>query len=117
MSTETGAPHDKGAGGSFEDRLKAARMNQGLDTRPNPTGGQPERGGASPWGIGLRLGVEMVSALVVAIAIGYGLDRVLGTRPVLLLVFVPLGMGAGILNVWRLFGREDRGTSSGGRGT
>ena len=32
----------------------------------------------SPWGIGLRVGIEMVSALVVAVAIGWGLDRLLG---------------------------------------
>jgi ATP synthase protein I len=57
----------------------------------------------SPWGIGLRVGVELVSALVVAVAIGYGLDRLFGTLPILTAVFVPLGGAAGILNVWRLF--------------
>ena len=101
MNTEAGGPGD-----SFESRLQAARLKQGLDTPPKPTGQSPEGSGASPWGIGLRLGVEMGSALVVAIAIGYGLDRLFGTRPFLLLVFLPLGVAAGVLNVWRLFGRE-----------
>jgi ATP synthase protein I len=100
MNTETG-----GSGDSFKSRLQAARVKQGLDTPPKPMGEQPGGSGASPWGIGLRLGVEMVSALVVAIAIGYGLDRVFGTRPFLMLVFLPLGVAAGILNVWRQFGR------------
>ena len=54
----------------------------------------------------MRLGLEMVSALVVAIAIGYGLDRYFGTRPILLLVFLPLGIAAGVLNVWRMVMRE-----------
>ena len=44
--------------------------------------------------------------LVVAIAIGYGLDRYFGTRPFLLLVFLPLGVAAGVVNVWRQFGRD-----------
>ena len=47
-------------------------------------------GGMSPWGIGLRVGIEMVSALVVAVAIGYGLDYLLGTKPILTAVFVLL---------------------------
>jgi ATP synthase protein I len=54
-------------------------------------------------GIALRVGVEMVSALLVAVAIGWGLDRWLGTRPILLAVFVLLGGAAGVLNVWRTF--------------
>ena len=75
-------------------------------------------GGMSPWGIGLRVGVELVSALVVAVAIGYGLDCLFGTRPILIAVFVLLGGAAGILNVWRLFApRPTRGpkVQDGGR--
>ena len=100
MNTDAGGPGD-----SFENRLQAARTKQGLDTPPKPKGSNPGGFGVSPWGIGLRLGVEMVSALVVAIAIGYGLDRYFGTRPFLLLVFLPLGVAAGVVNVWRQFGR------------
>ena len=101
MNTDAGGPGD-----SFENRLQAARTKQGLDTPPKPKGSNPDGFGVSPWGIGLRLGVEMVSALVVAIAIGYGLDRYFGTRPFLLLVFLPLGVAAGVVNVWRQFGRD-----------
>jgi ATP synthase protein I len=90
-----------GTGGSFEERLKAARSRQGLDAPP----AKPKDGdaGMSPWGIGMRVGIEMVAALVVAVAIGYGLDRLFGTKPILTAVFVLLGGAAGILNVWRLF--------------
>ena len=94
---------------SFEERLKAARSRQGLDT-PRPASGtrSDDMGGMSPdgmspWGIGLRVGIELVSALVVAVAIGYGLDYWFGTRPILTAVFVLLGGAAGILNVWRMF--------------
>lgn len=54
-------------------------------------------------GIGLRVGVELVSALVVAVGIGWGLDYWLGTKPWLLALFVPVGGVAGVLNVWRMF--------------
>jgi ATP synthase protein I len=98
---------------SFEDRLKAARGRQGLDA-PSPLSArdQGDIGGMSPWGIGLRVGVEMVAALIVAVAIGYGLDRLFGTKPILTAVFVLLGGAAGVLNVWRLFAprpTRDRG--------
>jgi ATP synthase protein I len=104
---------------SFEERLKAARGRQGLDAPPPLSGANSDDvGGMSPWGIGLRVGIELVSALVVAVAIGYGLDRLFGTLPILTALFVLLGGAAGILNVWRLFApRPTRGpkVQDGGR--
>ena len=98
MSQDIGGPDP-----SFEDRLKAARSKQGLDAPPKrPLEAQDALGG-SPWGIGARVGVELVSALVVAVAIGYGLDRLFHTTPILTAVFVPLGGAAGVANLWRLF--------------
>jgi ATP synthase protein I len=111
MSEESG--EDEPLSPSFEERLKAARSRQGLDAPPPLTGRDTGGiGGMSPWGIGLRVGIEMVSALVVAVAIGYGLDRLFGTKPILMAVFVLLGGAAGVLNVWRLFAprpTRDRG--------
>jgi ATP synthase protein I len=95
--------HPDGGEGSFEERLRAARSRQGLDAPPPQPGPKPGDLGGSPMGIALRVGVEMVSALLVAVAIGWGLDRWLGTRPILLAVFVLLGGAAGVLNVWRTF--------------
>ena len=86
-------------GGSFEERLKAARTKQAMDV-PAPSAGA--QGTASPMGIGVRVGVELVSALAVSVAIGWALDRWLGTRPWLLALFVLLGGAAGVANVWRL---------------
>ena len=90
-------------GGSFEERLAVARRKQGLETPP-PKPGAPGQGGPSMMGIGLRVGVELVSALVVAVAIGWWLDSYFHTRPFLLILFVLLGGAAGLLNVWRLLG-------------
>ena len=74
-------------GPSFEERLKAARSRQGLDAPPKAPGLSPGDFGPSPWGIGLRVGVELVSALVVAVAIGYGLSLLFGARPLFIAVF------------------------------
>ena len=97
MSENKGSPEP-----SFEARLGAARRRQGLDTPPaDPQAGSREAGNRA-LAIGLRVGVEMVSALAVAVVIGWWLDRWLHTRPLFLAVFVLLGGGAGIANVWRL---------------
>jgi ATP synthase protein I len=106
MSQDTGGP-----GTSFEDRLKTARSKQGLDAPPKQGLSDQDALGGSPWGIGARVGVELVSALVVAVAIGYGLDRFFHTTPILTAVFVPLGGAAGVANLWRLFApkKTDRG--------
>ena len=49
----------------FEERLRQARSKQGLDKPPAERGKAPQ----SPWGFGLRAGVEVVSALVVGLPI------------------------------------------------
>lgn len=80
---------------SFEARLRAAEV------RVNPPA-STQTGTASPMGIGVRVGVELVSALVVGLAIGFALDWWLGTKPWFLALFVLLGGAAGVANVWRL---------------
>jgi ATP synthase protein I len=96
---------------SFAERLAAARDRQGLDQKPSP-GSRPDGLDGSALALGMRVGVEMVSALVVAVAIGWGLDWVFGTKPILMAVFVLLGGAAGVLNVWRLFAPK-RGAGDG----
>ena len=111
MSQDTGSPGPSSENTAFEDRLKAARKKQGLDAPPKQALSDQGGLGGSPWGIGARVGVELVSALVVAVAIGYGLDRIFHTTPILTAVFVPVGGAAGVANLWRLFApkKSDRG--------
>ncbi len=52
-------------------------------------------------GLAFRLTTELVAGLVVGAAIGWFLDRWLGTTPWFLLIFFLLGMAAGIVNVVR----------------
>jgi ATP synthase protein I len=92
---------------SFEERLRAAREKRGLEAKPPPPGRSPDDRTPSPLGIGVRVAVDLVSALLVAIAIGWGIDRLAGTKPWFMIGFVPLGVAAGILNVWRMFAPRD----------
>ena len=85
-------------GPSFEERLRVARDRQGLD---RTAAGAAQALGSS-WGVGARVGIELLAALVVGLAIGWGLDRWLHTLPLFLVIFVLLGGVAGIFNVWRL---------------
>jgi len=52
---------------------------------------------------GLRMAAELVAAVIVGGAIGYGLDRWLGSTPWLFLLFFLLGFAAGVLNVVRAY--------------
>ena len=87
------------AGGSFDQRLSEARNRHGLDHQPASSDGAIDR---SSLGLVMRVGVELVSAVIVGLAIGWGLDAWLGTRPLFLILFVFLGGVAGIFSIWRL---------------
>ena len=49
----------------------------------------------------LRLGADFVAGVVVGVALGWGVDRLFGTAPWGLIVFVLLGFAAGVLSVLR----------------
>lgn len=104
---------DKGDPGhdsiSFEKRLEAARKKQGMDPAPANSVGSTQ---ASAMGVGVRVGVELVAALVVGVGIGWYLDRWLQTSPLFLVVFVLLGGAAGVANVWRMMGPKPQSPSA-----
>src|SRR5215831_8009371 len=52
-------------------------------------------------GLGFRIGIELVVAVVVATAIGWAIDRWLGTRPWGMIMLFFMGVAAGMLNVYR----------------
>jgi ATP synthase protein I len=83
----------------LEKRLEAAR--QGL--RGNERGAAPQS--ANPMGSALamawRIGLELVVAVAVGTALGWVIDRWLGTRPWGMIVLFFLGVAAGMMNVWR----------------
>ncbi len=78
---------------------EAQRKRQQRTSRPPP----------SQMGIAGRFATELVAALLVGGALGWGLDWLAGhfgvhTKPVLLILFVVLGAAAGIRGVMRAAG-------------
>lgn len=84
----------------LDARLNAARQHRSGRVRGNSDG----KGGTSAaTGIGFafRIGTELVAALIIGVAIGYGLDTWLETKPWFLVLFFLLGAAAGFVNVFR----------------
>jgi ATP synthase protein I len=75
------------------DKARAARR-PGQTTDGNP-------GLQQGLALGLRIGVELVTAVIVSVGLGWAIDRWLGTRPWVMLVMFFLGVAAGMLNVYR----------------
>lgn len=48
-----------------------------------------------------RMVIELVAGLGIGFGIGYGLDRLLGTLPIFLVLFVFLGLAAGVKTMLR----------------
>jgi ATP synthase protein I len=55
------------------------------------------------------IGVTLVAATAIGLAIGYWLDRVFGTSPWLTLTFTLFGIAGGFLNLFRDVGMMGRG--------
>ena len=54
------------------------------------------------------MGISMVLALVIAIAIGYYLDKWFQTSPVFFLIFMIFGIVAGFRNIYILMKRAEK---------
>ena len=77
----------------IEERLRKAREKRGEVRQveaPN-----------SKLGIAFRLVTELMAAVIVGGAIGWGLDRLFGTGPFLFIVMFMVGIAAGMFNVVR----------------
>ena len=78
----------------FDQRLASAK--QEIEDRDKHASGN-----GSAYGLGLRLVTDLVVGVMTGFGIGWLLDYMLGTAPWALLIFMPLGMVAGVLNVVR----------------
>jgi ATP synthase protein I len=79
----------------LERRIEQTRLTQ--------KGGDSSRGEeGSALGLATRAVTELVVGITVAMGLGWLLDRWLGTKPWLMLVFMPFGFAAGVVNVMRL---------------
>jgi len=87
MSEHAPEPYDLRALGERIDSLK-------LQDAPPPRKTAPTSGE-----VAVRFGTELLAAVLVGGAIGWGLDWVFGTRPALTIAFFLVGAAAGIRNV------------------
>jgi len=89
-----------------DDRTSSARL-ESLGKRLSGTRKSLEERGApagnrgSAYGFGFRLATDLIAGVLAGFGLGWGLDWLFGTSPWLLLIFTPLGMAAGVLNVIR----------------
>jgi len=94
---------------SFERRLAQAQDKAGVS---QPKAGSAHKSAGSSYkaiNLAMRLGVELVAAMVIAMVIGWGLDKVFHTSPWLMIVMVPVGMAAGLRNLIRAGGPGSSG--------
>lgn len=97
-SSESKTTSDRGA---IQRRLKdlEGRLDQ-TKARRVARNVRPERASGA-YVLAVRAVSELISAILVGGAIGWGLDWWLDTSPVLLLIFFLLGFAAGVVNVVR----------------
>lgn len=80
-------------------RLKAARE------RVEGSSAEQEQQSASNsrmTALGVRMSLELAVGIVVGLGLGWAIDFWLGTKPWFMIVFMFLGLGAGISNVLRV---------------
>ncbi|MBF0375088.1 MAG: AtpZ/AtpI family protein [Alphaproteobacteria bacterium] len=82
----------------LESRLRAARAREDDEKGAERAQGRANSAGM---GLGFRVAIELVAGVMVGFGIGYGLDLLFGTLPLLMVVFLFLGAAAGVLNVYR----------------
>jgi len=63
------------------------------------------RAAATGYGQAMKLSSEFIAAIAVGAGLGWGIDRLAGSSPWGLIVFLLLGFCAGILNVLRSVGK------------
>ena len=61
-------------------------------------------GGAAGYGQAMKLSSEFIAGIAVGAGLGWVIDRLAGTSPWGLIIFLLLGFGAGVLNVLRSAG-------------
>ncbi len=102
-----GAVHDPGRGESDRETEAIKRRLHDLEGRVRDarerhgTGPKEAEARGAAMGQAVKLSTEMIAGVAVGGFIGWWLDRVFGTAPFLMVLFLLLGGAAGIVNVVR----------------
>jgi ATP synthase protein I len=94
------------------DERRLAELGNRLQKARGNTEIRPQQGPQSQMGIAFRLVADLLAGVIVGGGIGWALDRVFETSPILLIVMFLLGVAAGMRNLMRtareLNQRQDR---------
>lgn len=84
------------------DRLRAleARL-AGVKEKSKPRVASDTGKGFSQGEVAWRMVIELVTGMLIGMAVGYGLDWLFGTMPVFLAIFALLGFAAGVRTMLR----------------
>lgn len=102
MSNQNGNHTKSEAATSLDDlekRLAAAREKH--------TGPAEIENDNSLLGMAWRISTELVVAVCIGCAMGYGVDKLTGTAPLFIIVGLVLGIAAGLTNTFRLVRKMD----------
>ncbi len=88
---------------NLDERLHSLGKRLGKNQQVRLAEGSAKSDNAG-FGNALRLSTEFVAAILVGAAIGYAIDRLAGTTPWAMIVFLLLGFVSGVLNVLRTAG-------------
>ncbi len=102
-SGSAGPGPDEGEEALLARRLE--RLGESLETRRAAEEAAKGKGRPSGFAQATKVASEFVAGVVVGAAIGWGIDKALGTMPWALIVFLLLGFAAGVLNVLRAEGK------------
>ncbi|ARO13467.1 ATP synthase protein I [Ketogulonicigenium robustum] len=78
---------------ALEDRLREVRKRDAPQVRPDRDFSQAD--------LAWRMVIEMVAGIGIGATIGYGLDTLFGTKPFLMIIFLFLGLVAGVRTMIR----------------
>jgi ATP synthase protein I len=97
------------------EKLKdlSRRIEQSRQTQVG--GDSPKREEGSALGLATRAITDLVVGIAVAMGVGWMLDRWLGTKPWLMLLLLPFGFAAGVVNVMRLSNSKQAEELMGGK--
>lgn len=108
---ETGTNRPGAAAGPEAREQDLVRRSRELDAAlaaRKPARGEieskPATGGMAGFGQALKLSSEFIAGIAVGAGLGWLIDRVAGTSPWGLIIFLLLGFAAGVLNVLRSAG-------------
>jgi len=88
------------------DRLRALEAKLAALT-PKPSGSGP-MGKYEQANLAWRMVIELVTGLGLGFVVGYGLDYLLGTMPFMMVLFIFLGLAAGVKSMMRTASELDR---------